>query len=248
MTSFTYLKRTVNSIEEWRAASPTSVIVYMDGKRVHNKTMKRTECPYDSTLIRSFFMNFCKIEGYNVEDLSFTEAGYGEAELLMYLNRDKSAELNVYVTRDTDMISICCQHVPTFISTNSSNKGSLPFKIANYRKVLTREKKTTSLADEPSDHLLEWEDHELEIEDDEDPCSIMNTSHKQIVDINATYDDEELKKNNLDVIDSCVWWVCGNSGSTVRTIGFDGCSERFGFSGKVFRTFFEFKVSNKYFP
>jgi hypothetical protein len=60
---------------------------------------------FDAALVRTTFMNPCSGIGYRVCELRS-----GESELQMYLRRDKTADLNVFVTADSDIISICYDH------------------------------------------------------------------------------------------------------------------------------------------
>lgn len=107
-SSFQYLKRMVNSIEDLLGGRAKFVKVFMDGARVNNKETKRSEFHFDACLIRTLFKRLCALQHYSVDDLQ-----YGESELQMYLTRDKSKELNVFLTSDSDMISICYGHTPT---------------------------------------------------------------------------------------------------------------------------------------
>lgn len=113
LTSFEYLKNCVRKIELLLGKLSEDVIVYMDGKRVSNKTANRAVFKYDATLIREIFKGICAKHGYSVIDLR-----HGESELQMYLQRKKDMDLNVFLTNDTDMIPICYNHMPTISWTD----------------------------------------------------------------------------------------------------------------------------------
>lgn len=110
VTSFEYLKNAVRKIELLLGRICEDVIVYMDGKRVANKTANRAVFKYDAAMIREIFKGICGEHGYTVIDLR-----HGESELQMYLQRNREMDVNVFLTNDTDMIPICYDHIP-FIS------------------------------------------------------------------------------------------------------------------------------------
>lgn len=86
----------------------SNVFVYMDGERVANKIV-RIPSEYDEKLIRSKFIEICQMNSFNVIELK-----YGESELMMYMDRDKTVDLNIFITTDSDLFSICYNHMPQF--------------------------------------------------------------------------------------------------------------------------------------
>lgn len=113
ITSFDFLKRTIKNIEEMMGCRAQIVKVYMDGARVANKETNRPRIHHNVALIRRLFKLYCGMNAYDVMELS-----KGESELQMYLRRDTNAELNVFLTNDSDMISICYGHTPHIESEN----------------------------------------------------------------------------------------------------------------------------------
>lgn len=108
-TAHEYLSKTIVSIEQWLGGNARNINIYMDGQRVENKD-SRTKLTFDVRAIRAFF-------AYHCHQSNWTVIENGESELQMYLRRDRSVNLNVFVTNDTDMISICYGHEP--LSTSS---------------------------------------------------------------------------------------------------------------------------------
>lgn len=108
-TAKDYLIKLVRIIQCHLKCDPRKVIIFMDGIRVFNKETRS----YGQTInlnhndIRQNFILMCTQVGYCVNSLV-----EGEAELQMYLQRDTSMDLNVFVTSDTDMLSICYNHIP----------------------------------------------------------------------------------------------------------------------------------------
>ncbi|XP_025194297.1 uncharacterized protein LOC112593917 [Melanaphis sacchari] len=93
----------------------------MDGKRVQNKEKRNQEFDVDVSLIRDTFKEACEREGYRVIQLTA-----GEGELQMYLQRDKSTNLNVFFTKDSDMLSILYGHAPIVTGKASVVKRAYP--------------------------------------------------------------------------------------------------------------------------
>lgn len=111
-TSISHLMRILSTIEQRFGGKPESIFVYMDGARVTNKVVNRPEFKFDASLIRQTFATFCRDFGMHIRQLD-----YGESELQMYLQRDIEADLNVFVTDDSDMMSICYGHRPSASSS-----------------------------------------------------------------------------------------------------------------------------------
>lgn len=93
------------------------ITIYMDSvsERVMNKKVRTQQISsIDSTLMRSLFITMCERNGrIFVEQLGKG----GESELQMYLLRDKSCPLNIFITNDSDFISIAYNHRPTCTTT-----------------------------------------------------------------------------------------------------------------------------------
>lgn len=224
-TSYGYLVHTVMWIERYMGRSAQEVIVYMDGARVANKTVKgRPDSNVDNGLIRTTFARLCAEHGYSVHAL-----GHGESELQMYLQRNRDVGLNILLTRDSDMLSICYGHVPRYYCTTTGTE------IASFEEVERRglvsfrpNAVDRHRADDASDH------------DDEDDTSfgirrrpVYSTSivDSTLLDLNDNYGP------GVRVLDSCAWFACGSSSCPMQVIGFDACAYRIGYNDRVFRTF-----------
>lgn len=116
-TSFDYMNSLIKQIECFIGSRAKETIVFMDGTRVFNKEHRRSDFSYDSGQIRAIFKTLCYQYGLTVNELI-----NGESELQMYLQRDKTVDLNVFLTNDSDMISICYGHTPNvqYINDDSS--------------------------------------------------------------------------------------------------------------------------------
>lgn len=108
-SSFDYLNNIKNIIEQFtkRIITPDKIFVYMDGKRIINKVTRSKDNRFDDSIIRETFIRLCAQYGFTVCRLVD-----GEAELQMYLTRDKNTDLNIFVTSDSDLFSICYDHIP----------------------------------------------------------------------------------------------------------------------------------------
>lgn len=134
-SAFTYLLNLKKAIEYYLHTSANKVIVVMDGERVANKCTNRPLQEHDVQLIRTKFMCLCHEFGFDVNELE-----KGEAELNMYLSRDKTQQLNVFVTADSDMFSICYDHVPmierddlfAFEKIEAPDMESINHTVSNY--------------------------------------------------------------------------------------------------------------------
>lgn len=88
------------------------IVVYMDSvsERVMNKKIRSHQlASLDSHLMRNLFITMCERNGHIfVEQLGKG----GESELQMYLLRDQTCPLNIFVTNDSDFISIAYNHQP----------------------------------------------------------------------------------------------------------------------------------------
>lgn len=121
-TSFDYMQRQIEQIELFIGRRANEIIVFMDGSRVFNKESGRADFKFDAGLIRITFKTICFQHGYTMNELVD-----GESELQMYLLRDKTMDLNVFLTNDSDMISICYGHTPTlkYIKDTLSDEDAL---------------------------------------------------------------------------------------------------------------------------
>lgn len=108
MTSFGYLKNLKSVIETHICEPIDTIVVYLDGRRLVQKVKRPTEERLNQNLVRDLFKELCTNEGYTVNQLA-----NGESELQMYLKRNKENDLNIFLTNDSDMISICYGHKPT---------------------------------------------------------------------------------------------------------------------------------------
>lgn len=112
---------TVEEIKNVMSKEPYEVIVYMDGQRVPNKVKRLDPNPnLNKTLIRHNYIEMCRQLDYKVVLLE-----RGEAELHMYIQRDKSIDLNIFVTGDSDMISICYGHRPKINGVLQTDCGDM---------------------------------------------------------------------------------------------------------------------------
>lgn len=210
-TAFECLNNTLTSLESMLVMSAKHVYVYMDGERVRNKTYDRAPTPLNSSLIRFTFKGLCHNIGYIVRELN-----YGESELQMYLDRERSCPLNVFITCDSDMISICYDHRPTIRSVDN-------VEISDEAKLQEIHEQARSV-----NHLLT---HIHECDD----------QSNGITDINSTYLDafENGGSDNppkYTVVDSCMW-LSNNGSYNARAIGMDFCRYRLKYHERVFRTF-----------
>lgn len=241
-TSFAYLVHTVLTIERYMDRKAREVVVFMDGARVANKTTARPENHLDVSLIRTTFTRLCAEHGYRVHALA-----HGESELQMYLKRDRSVDLNVLLTRDSDMIPICYDHVPRYYCSTTGEELVRPEDLER-RGLVPASDTATAAADDvhrarDQSVAAEEVDGYNDADDDDDdtifgvrsrsapPGAGDNTKCAGIVDLNSSYGDD------VTVVDSCVWFVCGSSCKPMLVIGFDACALRTGYSDVVFRTF-----------
>lgn len=125
--SIEYLSRLVDKINRYLPGKLIGVNIFMDGCiRVGNKRVKRTCMNADIHLVRRYFKEACKKHEYNLIELD-----EGEAELEMYLQRDKTSDLNIFVTEDSDMLSICYGHMPDFLKDRNDVCIEVPLNFDN---------------------------------------------------------------------------------------------------------------------
>lgn len=240
-TSFKYLNNLVSSVERHLKRSPKQVIVYLDGKRVRNKITNRPEFSYDSGLIRNVFKLLCVEVGFVIKELE-----YGESELMMYLERDRNSELNVFVTADTDMLSILYDHRPTLaiigkngeetnssLSSTSATRRRLPCGFFGECETTTRRRRFNDDASRRNG-------------DDDNVCDHRNRSSDFFVEIsdeNYDYEEDAVRKyvieegegSNCRIVDSCLW-ICGQINGHIA-VGMDFSSDRLSYNANVFRAF-----------
>lgn len=125
-----YMVRLVSDVERLLKRRALNIYVYMDGpKRVKNKTTTRAEQNMNADIIRATFKEICNNTGYSI-----IEMDCGEAELVMYLQRDQTIDLNVFITCDSDMASICYGHKPKMYYLDEPNK-QLPDNKYSYARL-----------------------------------------------------------------------------------------------------------------
>lgn len=143
-TSFQYMQRLIRDIINMIGSRPQDVYVYMDGARVNNKCAQALNFNFDASQIRAIFRMQCEDYNYIVRALQ-----YGESELQMYLQRNQDEHnLNIFITNDSDMISICYDHEPKITSStisveNNQESRLLKFnelKLKNFNTMPTMEK------------------------------------------------------------------------------------------------------------
>jgi hypothetical protein len=207
-TSFEFLKNTLQKIQlkmlnkQW-----DSVVVYMDGARVQNKVYRaHPELNFDASLVRKLFKEMCiHTGGYEVIELQ-----YGESELQMYLQRDKLNPLNIFVTSDSDMISICYDHKVKIFPIDKPQEEILN-ELEN-----NDESNCIPIAD-----IVDFTVKE----------NVLNYFDKKgIYDYNDYYDTRR-----YNVYDSCAWYHCGSN--QTKIIGFDTVCAKLQYEPHVFRTF-----------
>lgn len=118
-SSYEYLASLKADIESHIRHSLEEVVVYMDGRRVLNK-VERTEFKLDSGLIRRLFGQRCAENSMRMVWLEV-----GESEIQMYMKRNRDVDLNIFITGDSDIISIMYDHRP--ITNNSSDELAQEF-------------------------------------------------------------------------------------------------------------------------
>lgn len=107
-TGFDYMMSLIECIQDLFPCRADGVIVYMDGQhRVKNKVVRVSSQPFDVDIIRNIFKGKCLMNGMEIVELL-----EGESELQMYLQRDRSNDLNIFITSDSDMIAITYGHEP----------------------------------------------------------------------------------------------------------------------------------------
>lgn len=113
---FLFLQRRIDRIlQHLHLPTRSPVTVFMDGARVEGKKSRPAgQTLFNAAYVRLFFGKMCADAGMTVMWLE-----QGEAELQMYLARDRQCPLNVFLTNDSDMLAICYAHTPTEASASA---------------------------------------------------------------------------------------------------------------------------------
>lgn len=197
-------------------AEPAEVYVYMDGKRLNNKGYRArpTESNIDCRLVRNEFMMLCA----GLKNCKVVALSEGEAELEMYLQRNRDSNLNVFITTDTDMYSICYGHTPKIVSPTSQQQ--------------------TTSGNLDSEEIDYGNNEELDKVIDHNSSYIDNTLVNCKPNSNIFLDDNKYYKNPTlyKITDSCVW-LRGNDIKNYVLVGFDFSQNTHKITPKVFRTF-----------
>lgn len=122
-TALRYLGKVINAIKSYLPGRLKCCYAYMDGTRQEGKVQRVKGCLDDEftrELKRARY-----IFGLKTMKCAVIELEHGEAELQMYIRRDKSVPLNVFVTNDSDMVPICYGHLPSLPVAAASFYGSL---------------------------------------------------------------------------------------------------------------------------
>lgn len=120
------LKLEIEQLLGLKNIDPENVFIWMDGTRNIYKENREYSLKIDKRVVRNEFTNLLKCYGYQIKNLK-----EGESELIMYHDRNKNfpknvdtydylrekleeveIDLNVFVTNDSDMFSICYNHRP----------------------------------------------------------------------------------------------------------------------------------------
>lgn len=126
--SFLYLCSRTAMLATHFGKTFTNKIVYMDGSRVQNKIERIHQSNVNDYDTRKFFKQMCLVNNYKVVQLDV-----GESELQMYIQRDKRTSLNVFLTRDSDMLSILYSHKPSIINKRD-NTPCVDFTTTSFDK------------------------------------------------------------------------------------------------------------------
>lgn len=232
VAAFEYSQNIIDKVQNYLGWRPKQVLYFMDGQRVLNKEVKRRSRVgnFDEHLIRSFFKMLCSERGYNVVQLDV-----GEAELQMYRQRDQTnVELNIFVTNDSDTLSIMYGHVPTI--KYSCSTSSLPNTATT---ISTPTASTTTATTTTSSSLLSDDKERILIDDVSilEKFIIIPNHTEQMLDVRCKFNDRNSYYNdNISVLDSCVW-LSTSRGGEIKMIGFDFICTRLRYQPLQFHTF-----------
>lgn len=136
--AFQFLMNSISKIEKHISGSRPQVTftynVYMDGIRTLGKEKRANRHRYPTLNITSLRTNFKKevqkwnesflenkpIKWRSIGPINLIQLEKGEAELQMYLQRNRSSELTILLTNDSDMLPICYGHSPTILKKGDS--------------------------------------------------------------------------------------------------------------------------------
>lgn len=108
--------------------TPNKILIYMDGTRVPNKVEREYTTSYNHKAVRAEYCNRIRA----TKEYTLVQLESGEAELNMYLLRDKSVGLNAFITRDSDMLSILYDHQPIVEHNKGTVKCREDHRLTNY--------------------------------------------------------------------------------------------------------------------
>lgn len=173
-SAFQYMHNLINRVKcIFGVKNLKDVIIHMDGpKRFKNKTTKRAGIKEDINNIRNYFKNMSMNAKYSVKEYKDS----CEAELMMYLERQRDVNLNIYLTLDSDMMSIMYGHRPIIQNiTNNDTDAKIEF-----------ERQIVDLCKKPN--LSQSNAH-----------SVKNLNHSYTIDL---FKNETIE---YEIFDSCVW-------------------------------------------
>lgn len=120
------LKLEIEQLLGLKSIDPENVFIWMDGARNIYKENRDYVLKFDKRVVRKEFTSLLKFYGYQIKQLN-----EGESELIMYHDRNKKfplncdtydyssekleeveVDLNVFISNDSDMFSICYNHRP----------------------------------------------------------------------------------------------------------------------------------------
>lgn len=228
--AFTYMVDLISRFEAYIGHPSTNVIVYMDGKRPTNKESRFHDAPetIDHSFIRTCFTYLLADHGIDVVQLKD-----GESELQMYLRRDKTAHLNVFVTDDSDFIAIAYNHQPNVKCRWDRTPSPI---VTSYSELIFAHNNLT----EDQELLLTIMTHdahtndagiEFPTSDDEKQSIIARLNAKKSTEELNKYTSAPNKATMLDqndyydtrfyeVTDSCLWLKC-QAGDQIPMFGMD---------------------------
>lgn len=188
---------------------PEKIWVYMDGERIRNKEIRPYhQLEYDVRSARRLFVE----KASTIKNSHIVRLESGESELEMYLKRVKTSDLNVFVTADTDMVSICYGHEPIVYESNDVELISP-----------TREYILSHMVDNLNHNSSITLGLSSELE---------KRTKNAIADDNFNYQNSERYK----ITDSCAWFQL-SSALNKRLIGFDYSASLHRFYVRPYRTF-----------
>lgn len=204
-TSYDYLLKLINMIRKQFGCVIYEIIIYMDGARVNNKEHRYNAATlkFDITSARKNFIQLCR----QINNCKIVQLDIGEAELQMYKNRNVNIELNVFVTADTDMLSICYGHKSTISEKLLELKGEITLSQSN------------------RNGLANTENIDL-------PMLLSETKTRTVT---PMFDDNFNYSEKYNVVDSCVWLRIAKW--KLHLIGFDFSERIHKFKVNVFRVF-----------